>query len=386
MGRKILWGTIIAWIVASTFLGVLLLKHKPRPRVYPRKPKIKLPYERPEPLGMENKIQKIDFIIYHSLLDSGLYTENIKYRVEHRKNRNGRSWEYCEMEIPEKKGMEKFYVLLEKRLKKKVPGVSVTIKKSPSSATIIKIGVRKFITHCLIFKKEIIPYPAKTTGPKPRIAIVIDDFGAVYRQAKEFLKINVPITFSVLPFRRHSREIAKLVHDRGYEVVLHLPMEPYGYPSINPGKGALLLQMPDIEIKQMTNKCLDDLDPFISGVNNHMGSAFTENAEKMKVVLEEIKKRRLFFLDSLTSPHSTAYKTARSLHLSTCRRDIFLDVKQTKEFVNGQLKKLISIARKRGKAIAIGHPYTVTFEVLKEKLPYINKREARVVPVSELTK
>ncbi len=386
VGRKLLWGAIFLWIVSAAFLGLLLLKHKPRPRHLSAKHKTRLPYERPEPLGIENKIQNIDFIIYHSLLDSGMYSENIKYRVEQKNNKRGVSWEYCEMQIPSKKNVRKFYTLLTKRLKKKLPGISISFEKSSSKRETITIRLQKLVTHRLVFTERKIRPAERIRGPRPRIAIVIDDFGAVYRQAKEFSKIKVPITFSVLPFRRHSKEIARMAHEKGFEVMLHLPMEPYGYPSINPGEGALLLAMSGRQIREMTDRCLDDLDSYVSGVNNHMGSAFTENAEKMKVALMEIKRRNLFFLDSLTSPRSVAYKIALSLNLSTCRRDIFLDVKQTREFVNGQLRKLVSIAKKRGKAIAIGHPYTVTLKVLKEKLPYINRTEAKIVPVSELIK
>ncbi len=385
-GRKILWASIVTWIICATFLGLLLLKHKPHPKQHHERIKSKLLYERPEPLGIESKIQKIDLIIYHSLLDSGLYSENIKYRVEKRKNKSGTFWEYCEMIIPTKGKIKNFNQQLKKRLQKKLPNAKIQIKKGVSGASIITISIGKITTHCLIFKEKPQKIVSKEIGPKPKIAIIIDDFGPVYKQAKDFLKIKAPITFSILPFRKHSLEIAKLVHDRGFEVMLHLPMEPHGYPAVNPGEGALLLRMSDAQIRTITNKCLDDLDSYISGVNNHMGSAFTENKDKMKVVLEEIKKRHLFFLDSLTSPRSVAFKTARSLHLHTISRDIFLDVRQSKEFVNGQLKKLVAIAKRRGKAVAIGHPYTVTLVVLKDKLAKINATEARIVPVSELIK
>ena len=388
LGRKLFWSLITIWIISATFLGLLLIKHKTTSTKKPlKKVRQELPYERPELLGIENKIQKIDYIIYHCLLDSGLYSENIKYKVERRKSRKGTSWEYCEMEVPIKKhNIDKFYSLLKERLNRKFPTISITSSINSSNLRVIKIAIDRLTTHRLILKEKFTPSTVEVAIPRPQIAIVIDDFGSVYKQAKDFLKIKVPITFSILPFRRHSREIAKLVHEKGFEVMLHLPMEPYGYPSIKPGEGALLLSMTDDQIRRVTNRCLDDLDCCISGVNNHMGSAFTENKSKMRIVLQEIKKRHLFFLDSLTSPHSTAYKTATSLHIPAGRRDIFLDVKQTREFVSGQLKKLISIARRKGKAIAIGHPYTVTLEVLKDRLPEINKTQARIVPVSELIK
>ena len=291
------------------------------------------------------------------------------------------------MEVPVKnRDIKKFLGLLKARLTKGFSNISIKSKRKSTGTIIVTVTLGKLTTHRLVFKQQVHHISEEATQPRAQIAIVIDDFGSVYRQAKDFLKIKVPITFSVLPFRRHSREIAKLVHEKGFEVMLHLPMEPYGYPSVNPGDGALLLNMTNDQIRLITNRCLNNLVPFIAGVNNHMGSAFTENRDKMKIVLQEIHKRHLFFLDSLTSPHSVAYKTALILNVPTTKRDIFLDVKQTREFVNGQLKKLISIAKRRGKAIAIGHPYTVTLEVLKEKLPTINRTQAKVVTISEILK
>ncbi len=385
-GRRLFWSLVVLWITCVAFLG-LLVKHRKTPRPVTQKTEQTLPYERPKLLGIENEIQEIDALIYHCLLDSGLYSENIKYRVERKKTRGGLSYELCEMIIPiDHHNTAHFFQLLKKRATHEFSNISIRHTQHSGRIPVITISVNNLKTHRLIFRQSAPFFAEKVSGKRPKIAIVIDDFGPVYRQAKEFLKIKVPITFSVLPFRRHSREIAKLVHDRGYEVMLHLPMEPYGYPAINPGDGALLLKMSDDEIVATTNKCLSSLNPFISGVNNHMGSAFTENQNKMQTVLIEIKKKNLFFLDSLTSPHSKAYQTACSLHIPALRRDIFLDVKQTKEFINGQLKKLISIARKRGSAIAIGHPYNITLKVLRKRLPEINRKQVQIVPVSELIK
>ena len=145
------------------------------------------------------------------------------------------------------------------------------------------------------------PPTAAPTAPVPpvkpslaRIAIVIDDFGQNIEIAKKFLLLPFPVAFSILPYQQHSREIAELAHSHGKEVLLHCPMEPIGYPKVDPGRGALLLSMSDDTIRRNIRTILDN-SPYITGVNNHMGSRMTENATAMKTVLGGDRPPRTFF-------------------------------------------------------------------------------------------
>ena len=121
-----------------------------------------------------------------------------------------------------------------------------------------------------------------------RVAIVIDDFGPNLEIAKRFLELPIAITFSILPHQRYSQEIAELAHANHRQVILHMPMEPQGYPKVQPGKGALLLSMSREAVQQSLNNALD-ATPHVTGINNHMGSRFTENAALMKTVLDDAK-------------------------------------------------------------------------------------------------
>ena len=389
--RNLVWGGLVLWVVLLLFLGFIIqVTERNKAPLREPGPTGKASYERKELLGLENKIQNVDSIIYHFLLNNGIYSENILYKVEKRRDHNGTSWDYCEMKIPVPRtvNLKSFGPAFRKHLEGAGQDVSIIQEKTDSVRLVFGVTIEGCLTHHLIFVpqngKLFDNYKKLSAHKRPKIAIVIDDFGAVYQQAEKFLKIPVPITFSILPFRPHSAKIAKLVHQHNHEIILHLPMEPYGYPTVNPGSNALLLSMTDKQVLLELRKDLDCFDSFIVGTNNHMGSAFTENAEKMKIVLKEIKKRNLFFLDSLTSPHSVAYRTAKSLNMACARRNIFLDAKQKKVFIEGQLNKLVSIARKNGKAIAIGHPYEVTFKILKRRLPKINKNTVDIVPLSEI--
>jgi uncharacterized protein len=227
------------------------------------------------------------------------------------------------------------------------------------------------------------PKEPSLTAPIGRVAIVIDDFGQDLEIAKEFASLPIPITFSVLPFERHSQEIAEFAHSHKREVMLHLPMEPQGYPKINPGSGALLLSMSGDEIRKTLKTALD-FSPHITGINNHMGSRFTEHAVPMGIVLDEISRRNLYFIDSYTSSKSLGHTIARKLQIPAMRRDVFLDHNPSDDFIRSQITLLIRKAKIEGSAVAIGHPYKSTLRVLKAEAERFRQEGISVVSSREL--
>ncbi len=226
------------------------------------------------------------------------------------------------------------------------------------------------------------PAPPSAT-PVARVAIVIDDFGRDIKAAEQFLTIPMPLTFSVLPFRPHSGTIVQLVHSRGREVILHVPMQPIQYPKIDPGQGALLVSMSPQQIREVLRKDLDAY-PHVAGINNHMGSRFTESSRDMTIVLEELHRRGLFFLDSYTTDRSIGYTLARTLHVPTARRDVFLDDASTASSIRFQIHRLIEKAKRHGSAIAIGHPHPSTYKVLQQEADLFRQEHIAVVPLKEL--
>ncbi|MFH1625003.1 MAG: divergent polysaccharide deacetylase family protein [Pseudomonadota bacterium] len=216
-----------------------------------------------------------------------------------------------------------------------------------------------------------------------KVAIIIDDLGYNNGRAEELFKIDAALTFSIFPFGPYSKSLAQKAHVMGREVMLHLPMEPHRYPQKNPGDGTLLLDMNDEELLRKLDADIRSV-PFIKGVNNHMGSKFTENEEKMRVVLTGLEKRNLFFLDSKTSGDSVGYSMAKKMGLKAAERNIFLDNIRDVELITAQIRKLARLSLKNGSAIGIGHPYPPTIKALKQMLPELKAKGIEVVPVSHL--
>jgi len=233
-----------------------------------------------------------------------------------------------------------------------------------------------------------VPQPHPATAPRQnesaRIAIVIDDMGSSMEQLQTLLSIELPLTYAVIPGLAHAKRVAETAHKAGAEVMVHMPMEPEGYPQQRLESNGLLLAMDDAEIVKRVNGYFNTV-PFAAGANNHMGSRFTQSAEKMEVVLKVLKGKGVFFVDSRTSPASAGYKTARSLGLSCATRQVFLDNVQDDAAIGKQLDEAVAIARKRGAAIAICHPHPSTLRVLKALMPELSRSGITFVYASALT-
>ncbi len=222
--------------------------------------------------------------------------------------------------------------------------------------------------------------PAKAP---PRVAILIDDLGGSWKVAQEVLNLPAPITLSVLPHLSHSLRISEEAHRLSRQVLLHLPMEPHDLKRNPPGPGALFSIM-EREIFLRTIKSSLASVPHAVGVNNHMGSKLSETPWAMGLVMSLLKSRGLFYVDSLTSPHSVAFQTARDFGVATLKRQIFLDNELESAAISARLEEVGEMALRRGKAVAIGHPHQKTLEALRVGLPRLLAKGVQVVPVSEL--
>jgi hypothetical protein len=169
------------------------------------------------------------------------------------------------------------------------------------------------------------------------------------------------------------------------EVMLHLPMEPHGFPQVRPGPGVLVRGQTEEEIAAIFSRDLASV-PGAVGVNNHMGSAATEDPRLMRAVLREVADRGLFFLDSRTTNATVAASLARELGVPAASRQVFLDRVATEAAVRSALEDLVARARREGSAVAVAHPYPVTLAVLEEELPKLAGKGVKVVRVSELVR
>ena len=224
----------------------------------------------------------------------------------------------------------------------------------------------------------------RSSSPKPKIAFIIDDIGSSISRAKAFLSLNLPMTFAVLPRLQYSALLAREIHGKGHEIMLHQPMEPYDH-DIDPGPGALYVSYKDDEIEEIVKENIS-LIPQASGVNNHMGSRFTSCSNKVVEALKIIKQKDLFFVDSLTSRHSQAYKLARRLNMKSAPRNVFLDNSLELMDVRRQLNHLKQHALNHGEAIGIGHPHLSTLFALYDFKCELNQNDPlfELVSVSDL--
>jgi uncharacterized protein len=216
---------------------------------------------------------------------------------------------------------------------------------------------------------------------KPKIAIVIDDVGLDVKNSKRAIDLPAYLTLSFMPYAPQLREQTKEARDQGHELLLHMPMEPMGHD--NPGPGALLVDLSPDEIKMRFETALASFVGF-DGVNNHMGSKFTANSAGMEIVIDELQQRGLFFLDSRTTAQTVGESMARQHGLPTIARDVFLDDTISPVSIKSQLDQTERVARQKGYAVAIGHPHSITLDVLEKWMPEMEKRGIVFVKVSDL--
>ena len=251
----------------------------------------------------------------------------------------------------------------------------------------ITIHIQERKTHHLVFcQTAIIPEQEAATEDSYRVAIVIDDLGESYGSFEELSSMNVPFTYSILPFQTHSLRIADAVNSRNGEVVLHLPLEPWNSSEHAINHGTLLTSMSEEELRAQLDRNINAL-PHLSGVSNHMGSKFTENREKMETVLQAVKANGLYFLDSRTSDKTVGYALAKEMYIKTAKRNLFIDNDHNQLSAEKQLQKIPRLAKKNGgHLIAIGHPYPSTITALKKGVPLLQEQGITIVPLSQLLK
>ena len=241
---------------------------------------------------------------------------------------------------------------------------------------------------CLLFQSQLL---AEITTPvvidknnSLKIAIIIDDLGHKYKEGVEAINLDIPLAVAVLPFTPHGKELAKLAHEKNQDVMLHLPMQP-GTAMHLMTENTLSIQMMQKDFHELVSKALDDI-PHVIGVNNHMGSLFTQLPDQMQWLMQSIKSKskHIFFIDSFTSQFSIAYQVANKNNIATARRDVFLDRQLDAAHMQAQISTIKRTAKANGYAIAIGHPFPETLALLEKSIPELRKQGFEFVKISEL--
>jgi polysaccharide deacetylase 2 family uncharacterized protein YibQ len=222
--------------------------------------------------------------------------------------------------------------------------------------------------------------PEKTLA---KLAVIIDDVGYPSPTIDGYQRFEGKLTFSVLPFQPESANYAQILHHAGFEIMIHIPMEPEGYPEKEPGVGALFVYDSRDEVERKLQKMIQ-VTPYATGANNHMGSLATQHPDLMTYTLSFLNAEGLYFVDSRTSPHSSAYELSRQLQIESGKRDVFLDNHDDFAFINKQFEELKTIARERGTAIGIGHMQNQNLlDVLNHHMATLHEEGFELVFTSE---
>lgn len=214
------------------------------------------------------------------------------------------------------------------------------------------------------------------------VVIVIDDIGSELESLRELAKIKLAFTIAVLPFQKYSREAAYFAKKQGWEVIIHVPMEPLDYPNKFPGNKALMVKMSCQELQKGFEEMYEDI-PFAVGFNNHMGSKFTRIEIKLNPIMQIAKEKQLYFIDSKTTSASIAYKVALKNGIKAASRDLFLDNEINENVIREKFLKLISIANDNKVAIGICHTYPETVKILAELPVMLNQNKQNLIYASK---
>ncbi len=238
----------------------------------------------------------------------------------------------------------------------------------PLSITLPKISVYLLSTWLLF---------ASPITHAAKMVLIIDDVGERHND-DVVLSLPTAVTFSILPFSKNGRRLAEAAYAQQRELMLHLPMATIN--NKDPGPLAITPELDKPEVQRRVQKALAKV-PFITGVNNHMGSAVTPDRERMGWVMEVLSQQPLFFVDSLTIHTSTAYEQAKAYGMPSLKRQVFLDPSADPKVIEQQWQRALAIAKRHQHVVVIAHPYPNTIAFLQRQLPL---NEVELISVASL--
>jgi polysaccharide deacetylase 2 family uncharacterized protein YibQ len=233
----------------------------------------------------------------------------------------------------------------------------------------------------LFLLSAVLSFIPVTQAHSAQLVIIIDDIGNSYELGNAMVELEGPLTLAFLPHTPYAKTLANKAYLQEKEIILHAPMENTVKAAL--GLGALTRALTETELKQTLKKAIASI-PHVQGINNHMGSALTQNKQAMKWVMETLEDEQLYFIDSLTSANSVAYTLAQQQGLPCLKRHVFLDNDKSTAALSKQWQLALRIAEKYGKAVLIAHPYTESHNFLAQKIPELINQDIELVHASQL--
>ncbi len=238
--------------------------------------------------------------------------------------------------------------------------------------------------------KSLLPPEAtpSTVMPKAKLVIIVDDGGYGGDLTDIILSLNPKLTLSILPNTPYTKLVAEKGHEKGFEIMLHMPMENTNPETQHPGQ--INIDMNESQIQALTEDALKQV-PHAIGINNHTGSKFTTDAKAMALFINTIKDKDVFFIDSKTAVDTKAYDIAMAFGVPSAERSLFIDNPQetTKEQIREirqRFDEVTQMALQHGEAIAICHFRPTTATLLAELLDTLEAKGIELVHASELVK
>lgn len=365
-------GSAFLWVVGAVFLAMFYIYW--------------------QNTGVVNKTEVLEKRIAPTLQKFQIKDKDLSTQRTEKRNRENKRYVHKEKvyNAPKDFSFNKFEAKLKKDLDRsefKVVNAGRTVTRDAEEyhAT---INYDKYdVMDLSVVKPKVLVAPLPVEAKRymgPKIAIVLDDFGYTKSNYELLTAIKEPITLSILPGLRYSDYIASQARAKGYEVILHLPLESER-SDVPEETGTIRAGMSQGAVNSRLAKELSTI-PGAVGVSNHQGSKSTSERNTMAPVFTYLKKNDLFFFDSMTSPKSVCKDLASDIGIPYARRDIFIDNSNDPDAIEAQLYALEKLALKKGQAIAIGHDRKNTIIVLRRMIPRLKEKGIMIVPLSELVK
>jgi polysaccharide deacetylase 2 family uncharacterized protein YibQ len=215
-----------------------------------------------------------------------------------------------------------------------------------------------------------------------RITVVIDDWGYNKTHCKQLSQMPGPVGVAILPHLPYSKDIIACAAKAGHEPMLHLPLEPHRRKEMFHNGYVLKTDMDEKDLKQTLMKILNEMNGVV-GVNNHQGSKGSESEALMTFVLQELKKRKLFFLDSRTSAKTKGTAAAEKLKMRIAVRDVFLDNRNERKAIEREFARGVALAKQNGYVLMIGHDRVLTLKIIAEQMKQLKEQGFEFISVAE---
>lgn len=243
----------------------------------------------------------------------------------------------------------------------------------------LRVGYGDRVTHAIIVE----PNPAIADAGTQIAFVVLDlnrDSESLFRS---FRDSPIPFTVALRPDQRGAARAARELREENREIFLHLPMEPRGYPRIDPGKDAILLDLSRVEIEERINRSLAAVGQ-ADGIITRMGSAAVNDPDVMRAVLGEVKRRNLLLVDAHGSGPSLVEEMGEEMGAKTLTLGGMLDASTSEAVMRARLRQLVSMATQRGTLVVSFRAAPLILTILEGERAKWSEQGIEIVPASRL--